>query len=243
MRISRDDRMWMACLDDETDARESRAYAGKLSPDRRDLLAREATLDAKIAERLAEGGECPDDVWGRTQRLARRRSDPSLGVRPTSWWPAARMLAAAAILLAVLVPFAVRLTPSADPLSAAETTSALAREAHVSGSIPDARAFVADNGYEFALSALPSSGKVNGHRIELLGAGLVEHEAGNGVSLLYSCCGWPVRVVVARRGSGLAGALADANRDGRISGYRVFGDYVAAAIGKHDGSKVLGLLE
>ena len=70
MNIGEDDEMWTARLDAETAGGADACRRG-LSPRERDLLAKEAALEAKIAERLAAGGECPDEVWERTRLIAR----------------------------------------------------------------------------------------------------------------------------------------------------------------------------
>jgi hypothetical protein len=236
-------RLWIASIDGELSAREAADFHQTISPAERALVELEITFESEVARRLRDGADCPAEMWrrvdGRAREHIRARSGSFTSLRPFRWAAAAAVAAAG---FAGALYLGSRAAPvSADVLAAAADVQSLSREARVEGDATRIQLFILASGFEIGLKDIPGPAESGGHAIRLLGAGLVARPDGNAVTVLVSCCGQPVRMILAKKGSSLAGLMAEAEGGEGVLGVRVIGEYVAAAVGRHGSADLLNL--
>jgi hypothetical protein len=238
------DALWVAYLDGQMSAAEATAFDSSLSPADRERLAAELRLEAGIAERLAQGPGCPEALWRRLQLDVRNR-------RPRRRrWP----LAAAATLAAgIAVAAAISLggltggqPAQADPPVLAindATLEAFAAHALTPATRADTERYLLDHGIHLALADYRDANPQSRHEVRLLGACKGNCKFGSLFEVLYSCCGQPVKIAVARKDSGGARMIAKARKCGEVQAIEEIGEYVVAVIGKHPAPDLVKVLQ
>lgn len=244
---------WQAYLDGELSVSEASEFEENLSDGERERLAAEVHFENSLANHLSRDADCPEDVWKRTQALLTKkraldrgsRRAPHRGPHGTYrrwYWGVATLAAAASLAFVVSLFSPLRHSPSPAVVLAVETVEQLAASSETERDQDSIQRYLDRHGVDLALRS-PASLATNHKPIELLGARR-EHAKGEAVmEVLVACCGYPVKILMAQRGSAAAeeiGRAAGAN--GHVMATRVVGGYLTAVVGLHPAHGLLDLL-
>jgi anti-sigma factor RsiW len=243
------EKLSQAYLDGELSASEISEFERILSAEERDRLAGEIRFERALGERLAHDAECPDAVWRRVEQIHGLRPRFAQRHRRIGWGIAS--LAAAACIgffAAVYGPGLVRITPGIEMDSeavvlAAETVEELQAASMTQPGRDAVQQFLRNAGITLevdSVEALPM-GALH-HDIAIIGAR--KDPAGRDAvyELLFACCGYPVKVVVARCGSHAAETIGRAAAvDGQVQATRRVAGYLAAVVGNHEARDLIDI--
>lgn len=231
-----------AYLDGELSASEATAFEASLTDEERKRLPHEIEFESGLAEALSKGGDCPDDVWARTQALLAERAATKKPRFSRTFMYAATMAAAASLALVISVFVSEPTSTSTSIVMAAESVEDLEAMSMVKPGADTAEAFIHEHGlliglhFEEAVDASHHYGMaVVGARNDKVGKDSV------GV-VLYVCCARPIKVIIAKSGTKGADLILHAHgsdKDNDILEVREVGDYVAAVVGKHKAHDLL----
>jgi len=242
----RKEHLWQAYVDGELSAGEAAEFEASLTEDDRERLAEDMRFERALAERLSEGAECPDDVWERTRAMVQEQAPPiaALPSRAKRWRLGAATLAAAASVAFFISQYTSFLTgPDFGPaILAASTLEELAEKSEIEPGVDAAVEFFEESGIDLALVVdQPTEGQHR--RVEVVGA---RHDSLGGedvTELLMGCCGFPLKLLVAKRDSAAAHEISVATTgDSDIQSTRIVGDYLAAVVGHHPAHALLDVL-
>lgn len=242
------EKLRQAYLDGELSASEISAFEKQLGPGERDELAAEKRLECALADRLGQPVKCPELVWRRTQAKLGGYRGVADRYRRFAW--GAISLAAAASL-AFLVSY---LAPAlVDNGREVEASPALVLR---SDSVEDfQRSSMTEPGHKAAAHFLRNHGidlQVDSeevlpmaaihHDIWILGARMDRAGQGEAGVILFACCGYPMKITVAERGTPAAKAIGSAAaRNSQIQATRLVGGYIAAVVGDHPAHNLLDI--
>ena len=239
------DRLWSAYIDGELPAREAADLHESISPEDRERLGLECHLEKELIRPIEAGSECPPEVWLRVKdRIEDRAGRGWLSRvirRRRVWFMAASILAASALVVLGTYHLS-RDDTHGNILEIARDVRALGREVEVQGNVEKVRQFMAAQGVDLPLRMPPLAAQTGVHRARLLGARKVRHHDGDGVELLFDCCGEPLKLILAPLGSALARTLEVAQGEGQVQTSRTIGGFLVAAVGRHDASAVMMML-
>jgi len=239
---------WQAYLDGELTAAEAAEFEASLSPQERERLAAELRFERAMAERLRQEGECPNAVWKNTRRMIARSQRSAAPTRRWYWGGAS--LAAAAAIAFMLAAFGPSVTSpdNRGPILAASSVDEMTAVSEIGPGHENAAAFFQANNIpmglykESALEAMPGPH----YAIRIVGARR-DRLAGEPITeLMMSCCGRPVRIIVAERGSKAAKRLGDAAGEkdtNDIQAIRIVNGYLTAVVAKHPATQLLNVIE
>lgn len=238
------EQLWQAYIDGELSAQEAAEFEASLSQPARMRLAEDMRFVRAVNERLSEGA-CPDPVWSRTQALVRERA---AGPEPRShrWYWGAASIAAAAVVafMASFYAFDFRGTDDASVIHAASSVEALAAASEVDAGHENAMRYLREKGFELTLFDEPELEASMGHHrpIRIVGARQERYAGDKVTEVLFSCCGYPVKMLLAKQDSKAAKTLGRAAGEigTDIQATRIIDGYLAALVSKHSAR---GLLE
>lgn len=242
------EKSWQAYLDGELSAGEASEFEEGLSAEARERVGAEMRFENALADTLGQDAECPDDVWARTRALIAGQEAPRRSVRVAfrRWYWGAGALAAAAtlaFLVSLLLPVNTPLSPAI--VLAAESVEELASYSETAAGLESVQAYL-DRQFANVTLSLPAASEMSSahHSVQLLGARMETSTPEPVVELLFGCCGYPVKVVMAKRGSATAGEIGRAAADGsgQVQATRVVGGYVTAVVGDHPAHGLLDIL-
>lgn len=247
--------LWQAYLDGELSVTEMAEFEQSLTPEDQNRLTAEKRFESGLAERLAEDAACPDDVWERTKAILAQAQAlendtvtrfPAGSIRRRSWMWGAATLTAAACVAFILTIFSPSGTSDTSPvvILAAETVDELAKQSETDHDAESVHQFINEHGYDLDLNREDSLGMAAVHYgIEVVGAREETIKGDPVVEMLFGCCEYPVKVIMAKRDSSAAryiGQAAGAGSD--IQATRIINDkYIAAVVGKHPAHGLLDI--
>lgn len=244
------DSMWMANLDHQVTPGEAMQFEQWLSESERERLAHELRLEALLMARLMEGPDCPDALLKQITKSVRVSSKRQPRFGRTFWLC---NLAAAAMVVFIagsqLLQFGQAMkgdVSTTDRISLALGTESPSDLAEESQTAPDRFAverFLQEREIQLAISDFSAVPPASMHKVTLIGARVAGSAQDSLVELLYNCCGSPARVYVAKRDSGGAARILDAERNGELQEQAVVGDYVAGVAGTHASDHLLRVLQ
>lgn len=248
------DEQWNAYIDGELSAAEAETFEQSLDEAGRERLQQEKAIEDALAERLAESVSCPDDFWAAIQAKVQAldASEANSG-NVVAFEPRARrpMWYAASVAAAVLVAFTLATLfqnrPAADNeavVMAAASIEELVAGSEVEGGRENVERFLRERGIDLALveeETIPMA-SIH-HDVHIVGAREERIEGKPVKEVLFACCGYPVKLLTAKRGTPEAAALiAAAERDDNdIQEVREVGGYVTAAVGHHHAPDLLDI--
>lgn len=244
-----------AYKDGELTTCEAASFEASLNEYERKVLLAEQEFERKAAHLLARAVQCPDAVWERTAQALRRESATVSFWRRFPSQGALMTAASIALLLSFwfvmhlpqpderLIPFGSQGTAAASAgevdvemlLRSTTTVAELQAESVIPPGAEEANAFLAANHFPFRLDAGHRPGLVQAfHGVEIVGAKM-SHLSGDPVlSLLASCCGQPVKMLLAQQNSRAAKQLGEAAASsGMVQTLQPLDGYVAATISDH----------
>lgn len=237
-------KLWQAYIDGELSASETAEFEASLTGAERERLAAEQRFERGFSETLSRGGECPAEVWRRTLALVSERRK-SAGPPTRRRWAMGGLglLAAAsiALMLAIFIPGA---PDSESVVLAANTVEELAALSETEPGREAAVEYLRAHDIGFELVPEDSLGIAAIHYgIEVVGARASKTSRDEVVELLMACCEYPIKLVMAPRGSATARALGKAASEpgGEVQALRVIDGYVAAVVGKHPAPGLIDL--
>lgn len=240
------DKLMSASLDGELSAAEAAEFDHSLTPAEKANIAAEMKLERGIADRLSQGGRCPDDVWKRTIAALEQEATPMKRVRLAASWRYA-ITAMAAVLAITVIGAVLRVNqvpqePSILAIEKGTTIEQLAALSTLSDTDTESlNAFLQQEGFEIRMTTTDVQIPGDHHTPrEFLGARPVTYRGEEVIELLFNCCERPVKIVVARTGSRTAHEIGERLAEGQIQVSKPVGEYVAAVVGRH---KVIGLLD
>lgn len=242
MSIERE-RHWQAYLDGELSASEASEFEESLSAGERERVAAELRFESALADALGQDAACPDLLWKRSVAMLREGRAPRRARRRWAW--GAGTLAAAvavAFVVSVLAPVNRALSPAV--VLAAESIEELAAMSETAAGLDPVQRYLNRHGAKVELSPLDSLAIAEAHHgIVLLGARSQSAAGEPVIEMLLGCCGYPVKVVMAERGSDAAAEIgrSAAGGPGQVQSTRVVGDYVAAVVGDHPAHGLLDI--
>lgn len=232
--------LWSAYLDGQLSAKESAEFDDSLTPDERGCLAREIHWEACLANALASNSECPDAVWKGVRSKIVEKSKKKRSVRLFMFAPHLWKLAAVAAV--IVVAFIFLLSPEnstyEDCLAAPHNLEAMTAKLDVSGDLGAVRQFLQKQDFDISLGPVPSTEESNGHERILLGARAIQERGETVIELLYSCCGEPLKMILARTGTAIANR-AKSSMPGIVQATRRVGDFQIALVGRHEAKSLM----
>lgn len=239
--------MRQAYLDGELSVSEVSEFEATLDEAERERLAAEVHLENGLAERLAQDAKCPDDVWERTKALVAEQHAPARPARLRRWYWGAATLAAASVAFFVANNAPTPAAPSAIVM-AAESVEDLAATAECDASREVVQAYLHDHDVELKIGEIEKVAKgsmMKHYGIEILGARSEELPSGKRVvEILFGCCEYPVKVLMAEKGSDAAieiGEAAGAQNKNHVLTTRTVDGYIAALVGRHQAHGLLDI--
>lgn len=231
----------MAYLDGEMTAAESLELERSLSPTDMARLEAEKRMESALCDALNEGPDVPDALWQRNK--AAMKNAPRH--RPRRNWLFAFGGAgmAAAALFAVFVYMQVLPNRAGFWTVGAHSTTDLAKLSEVPDTKASIEQFLTAHGVSMAVPDFPYSPANSMHKVNLLGVTSATYEGSEVVELLYSCCGFPAKVVIVNDNTPAADDLRQAKMDGRVQRLRHMGGYLAGLITSHETDAVLDELK
>ncbi len=243
------EKLSQAYLDGELSASEISEFERILTPEERRQLAGEMQFERALGERLAHDAECPELVWRRVRQAHGLRPGFAQRHRRIGWGIASLAAAASiAFLASVYGPSLVRITPGGETDSeavvlAAETVEQLQAASMTEPGRDAVQEFLRNAGITLevdSVEALPM-GAIH-HDIAIIGAR--KDPAGRDAvhELLFACCGYPVKVIVARCGSHAAETIGHAAAlEGQVQATRRVAGYLAAVVGNHEARDLIDI--
>ncbi len=237
------DRLWQAYIDGELSASEAAQFEASLSEADRERLAADMRFVRAVNERLSTGA-CPDPVWSRTRARLREHAMGPVNEGRRWYWGAAS-LAAAAVVAFFVSFYAADFGGVSDTsvIHAASSVDELTASSAVGPGRDNATRYLQGKGLELTLvdeRVLESS--LTPHRpIEIVGARQERYAGDHVTEVLFSCCRYPVKVLLAKRDSNAARALGEAagRNDTDIQATRIVDGYLAAVVSKHTAHGIL----
>lgn len=241
--------LWMAYLDGQMTASEASAFDAGLSPEMQERLAAEMRLEAGLAERLCGDTQCPEALWKRLQLEmnngpARRRRLPFT------------FAAAAAVCLVVGAAWSGGVLPrvfpgfsdniaEAGPVLAIpdETLEAYASHAETAATRESIERFLLDNNIHLALNDVHAMHPDSRHDVKLVGACTGKCKEKTLYEVMFTCCGQPVKIAIAKQGTSGAEMIAKSRKCHEVQESVVMGEYVVAVIGKHPAPDLIDILK
>lgn len=245
---SNQEQLWQAYIDGELSAAECADFETTLSEDERRLLAADMRLERGIAEKLAEPVSCPDDLWARTRaQIESEEQRPENVVALSSnrrwmWWGAT--LAAAASLAFFLSSVIAPMRPASSPsiAMAAASVADLEARSETGPSLAAMWEYVRACGMDIDASSLDelTSGA---HPMKAIGAATSHPNDEDVVEMFFECCGHPIKVLLAERGSAAAMMIGEAvGNENDIQATRTVGRYLIAIVAEHPGEPLTSLV-
>ena len=228
------DNLIMGYIDGELSPSEVAEMDRHFTDSERVRMQKEIQFESKLFERLGTK-LCPDELWNKTLKILHSEDDSSSSRaniikfvnRPVVW------LALAASIAIMLGAF--QMTRDSYELFDQVTTVA-ALNSEVS-QIPIEK-LLADNNIALTLAALSPDSH---HAIEILGGYNCKISGEHVTVVNFSCCGEPLRVLVAAVGGKASKTILKNFENIQIMDKR--GNYQLALIGKHPGQEVLSLFK
>jgi len=235
-----------AYLDGELSASEASAFEASLTEKERKRLPLEMQFESGLAEALSKGGDCPEDVWARTQALLGDRLSTKRPRFSRMFWYAGTMAAAASI--ALVISFFVSEPTSTSPsiVMAAESIEELEAMSKVDPGADTAEAFINQQGVDLELHFEEAVQSSHHYGMAVVGARMYKVEKDSVGGVLYVCCGRPIKIIIAKSGSKGAELIARSASDhagiNDIMNTREVGGYLAAVVSKHRADEFLEAL-
>lgn len=245
--------LWQAYLDGELSAIEAADFESSLTDAEQARLMADMRFERVLAERLSEGAECPEEVWGRTLKLVsgQKAEAPPRAARRKRWYFGTQAVAAAAALaLAISFFVAPRDAQEVSALVMSEkTVEELVSTSEVELGQEFAERFIQEKGVDLQIlnnqevaECIGPYWRARHWTIRVIGA---REETFNGdriTEVLIDCCLKPVKILFADVGSDAARELElAATQDGHVQATRVIGDYVVAVVSYHKSHQLLDL--
>lgn len=239
------ERLWQAYLDGELSASEATEFESSLSESERKALAADMRFEHGLHELLSEGA-CPDPVWERTQALIRRTAPPrQSGSR--RYWVAASLAAACLAFVLLVVSGELRSRSNTNVIHAASSVNALASTSDVAPGHDNAVHYLKQHGIHLGIHNEPElEAMYLPHRpIKVVGARQDTFAGDRVTEVLFSCCGYPVKVLVARQDSPAAKAIgrATGQKNSDVQATKIVDGYLAAVVSRHPAHGLVNALE
>jgi hypothetical protein len=236
------EKMWLAYLDGELSAAEVAEFDQSLSQAEKDRLGAEIRFERGVAEALARGVACPDDVWKRTRVAVERRQAGIIeALRAPKWMYALTAVAAALAIVMTSIVFRMYTQPPSVLILSEASVLQLSEKSDFRGdTVEEVNTYLKEHGFDIVLTSLDTESGVRHHDRDFLGVHTAKNHGEDVVEMLFACCGKPIKVVIARAGSRTAREMGSYLADGKIQASRPVGEYVAAVVGRH---KAVGLLD
>ncbi len=242
--------LWMAYLDGQMTASESSAFDSSLTPEDRERLAAEMRLEAGLAERLCQCPACPEALW---KRLELQMNNGAARRRRTSLTFAAAAAVALVIGTAWFGGIASGLFPGKyDNTVGAVSGLAIPDEtpeafaAHAETPAPATREatekFLLDNNIHLAINDYHEVNPKSRHDVRLVGACKGNCPERTLYEVLFTCCGQPVKIVIAKKGTGGDKMIGKARKCGEIQDMVGMGEYTVAVVGKHPAPDLIDVI-
>jgi len=231
----------MAYLDGEMTAAEALELERSLSPADLARLEAEKRMESALCEALCEGPDVPAALWQRNKITMRNGRPRHVQRRWLVFAGGTGMVAAA--LFAVFV--FLHVTPRGDGFWSvgAPSTIELAKLSAVPDTKTNIENYLNAHGISVAIPDFPYSPANSPHKVDLLGVTSATYQGSEVVELLYSCCGFPAKVVIVNDNTAAADDLRRAKMDGRVQRLRHMGGYLAGLITSHETNAVLDELK
>ncbi len=242
--------LWQAYLDGELSVAETAEFEASLTEAERERLASEMRFENGMAERLSHNATCPIEVWKRTQAMlrecaAKEKAGAASGPSPfRRWYWGMATIAAAATIALVFATFAP--VPRGDYsaiVMAAASVDELAEQSTQQGDKSIAEEFLRALNFDLHLNEESSLGMAAIHHdIKVVGVHQSALEGDPVAEIFFGCCDYPVKIILAQKGSAAAKRIGLAAADGgQVQATRVIGDYVTAVVGKHPAYDLLDI--
>ncbi len=227
------DHLWQAYLDGEMSACEASEFEATLTPDQRVRIADELTFETACQTRLGEPIACPDALWTSVKADIRAEAAHNTTVIPfikrrSVWAPVAAAAAAVVILLAVQTGSSLELMTPPDSVPTTLATG---------NTLASVNQFLKDS----AITLSVSDPTDNGHPIQFIGARNTLLSNTHVKELYYNCCGQPVRMVVAKKGSAAAENFGRIENADSVQATRNVGAYTVALLSTHSAANLLNV--
>lgn len=237
MMKTQTDNLIMGYIDGELSPGEVAEMDTHFTGSERIRMQNEIKFESKLLDVLGRK-LCPDELWQKTLKMVRHQDDSTSGrrtniisfvSRPVVWLALA---ASVAILLG-----AFHITDSNSEYFSQVTTVA-ALNSGIS-ELP-VNKLLEKNNIALALAAVPPDSM---HAIEIIGGHNCEINGEMVTIVNFSCCGEPLRVLVATIGGKASKAMLQQNNFENIQIMDKRGNYQLALIGNHPGQEVLSLFK
>lgn len=238
MTETKRDKLWTAYMDGELSSSEASEFDESLTSEERGRLAAEMRLESALADALRQDVKCPEALWRRTQMQLRNQDRPRKARRFMVRGAVALTALAAAIAIMVVLPGG-----GEGPLAIhAATVEEFAAQSAVPPDVAAVQRYLKEHDIHLDL-ALDGRIQAGHHQGHLLGACEGNCPEGTLLEIMFNCCGHPVKLAIAPRGTGGARMIERAAAKHQVQAVAEVGDYVAAVIGKHQAPELIGLIQ
>ena len=224
-----DDRIWSAYLDGELSVSEIEEVEGSLTGKQLEHFRKEKVLEEKINQRLEDGITCPTDLWQSIcTKIGRGKSKSPKKIIYFSTF-----LSAAACLTIFFFLNKNETAIFKVPL----TLSELKNSSKTKTELLDVNNFLKVNNVDLKLNEFVEGG----HPKKLIGASLEKVGNEEVVTLLFNCCGFPVKIYVLPKGSAAEKFVVaeDTAWKKGIEGQVKKGEYRLALVSAHGAMDIL----
>ena len=242
------DKRWMAYLDGQMSTSESLDFERTLGARDSARLEAEMRLESAISESLSAGPSCPVALW---KDISVRMAGPAQvkAGRMAYWISRTTVVLAATAAIVFGAPYYEDYldTPGVRAQSQVaihETTrDEFSRGLQATTSMAAAEAYLRENNINLRLAGTVEVERGHRHHLEFLGACRGRCPEGTLYELRFWCCGEPVKLLIARRGTDGERVLRRAVRCRDAEELPVSDEYITAIIGGHDSSTLKKLLQ
>ncbi len=222
-----DDRLWSAYLDGELSVTEVENLEAGLTADELEHLRKEKVFDQKISERLNGEATCPDKLWNSLRHdIENDKKSPKKFI----------YLSAVAALAACISLFFI-ISGKDYGAKVPDTVAELEKLKETTSELDSVNMFLKEKKIDLQLLSL-----AEGHHNKRIIGAAVEDVAGEEVvTLMFECCGRPVKVYVLLRDSAAEHVIqqADAEWKGGVRAQAKKGNYRLALVSKHGAADIL----
>ena len=225
-----DDKLWSAYLDGELSVTEIEKLEADLSTEQLEHLRKEKALESKVAERLQQDVKCPDELWQSITKQVEKEKK-----QPIKWVNYAVLAAIAAVLV-----FFIFIDNKDYGTKVPTTVQELKDISRTTADLDGVNSFLKDKEVQLQLLELPQGH----HKKKIIGATMEVIAGEEVVTLLFECCGRPVKVYVLPRNSAAERMVQNEDNSwkGGIQGSSKRGNYRLALVSKHAGLDILNAI-
>ncbi len=236
------DKLWMGYIDQEFTTLENTTFEENLENKDKKRLIEENKFEISLSKKISDIS-CSNELW---ENIKRQIQDEEVSQSKKYHHIMPKIIAIAALIALTIVLFfnyKNTTTPSANfasfdkYLNIPADVATLKASSQVLGDESKIKQFLKNEDVNINLLT-PSK---EGHKVVLLGASKSIYNNEKIITVNYSCCGEPLKIIIAKIKSSSAKLLLNAINTKKVQKIKNIGNYQIGIVGKHPGDKILNL--